>query len=309
MIQIEETTIRPIPPFDFELSALVFRDGDRQIRKYEDGKYWQVLRINDELIRLCVKTAGTVDEPCLSIEFACNCSLTRKEKGKATERARVLFNSDLDLNRFYEDIRQDPILATIARNLRGLRSPTTSTVFEALIDSIVEQQISLNVASGMETKMIRAFGEELRLEDQTYFAYPTPEKLASLQSNDLRRCGLSSRKAEYVINLSRLIADGKLDLEKLKNQGDSTAIITELDEIRGIGIWTAELTVIRAMQRFDVIPADDLGLRRVISHYYSRDAGISGEEARRTASKWGKWKGLAAFYLIIADILEKDDST
>jgi DNA-3-methyladenine glycosylase II len=58
------------------------------------------------------------------------------------------------------------------------------------------------------------------------------------------------------------------------------------------------------MRKLDVVPADDLGLRRIISHYYCRDEKISGEEARKVAKRWGKWKGLAAFYLIVADAME-----
>ena len=100
-----------------------------------------------------------------------------------------------------------------------------------------------------------------------------------------------------------MIANGKLDVEGFKDYSDVQKIISELDKIRGIGIWTAELTTIRGMQKQEIIPADDLGLRRVISHYYFGDRKISGQEARRIAEKWGKWKGLASFYLIVAGSL------
>jgi DNA-3-methyladenine glycosylase II len=58
--------------------------------------------------------------------------------------------------------------------------------------------------------------------------------------------------------------------------------------------------MVRGMQKLEAFPADDLGLRRVIAHYYSNDREISSEEARRIADRWGKWKGLAGFYLIMA---------
>jgi hypothetical protein len=93
------------------------------------------------------------------------------------------------------------------------------------------------------------------------------------------------------------------DLEKLKDHEDIKEIIDELCEIRGIGVWTAELTMVRGMQKLEAIPADDLCVRRWISRYYSNDRKISGEEARRIAEKWGKWKGLASYYLLIAGIL------
>ncbi|MCW3974709.1 MAG: hypothetical protein NWE86_00495 [Candidatus Bathyarchaeota archaeon] len=61
--------LKPIPPFDFDLCASIFSDGDEQIRKYEDGKYWQVIRINDKLILIVVNDLGVVDDPKLLVEL------------------------------------------------------------------------------------------------------------------------------------------------------------------------------------------------------------------------------------------------
>jgi DNA-3-methyladenine glycosylase II len=195
-------------------------------------------------------------------------------------------------------------MSNLTQRLRGLKSPTTPTVFEALIDSIIEQQISLNVAHSLEKNVIKTFGDTLKVDNAVYYAFPTPQKLASASVEKLRQCGLSFRKAEYIRDVSKLIADGKLDLEKLKSYENIKEIINELCEIRGIGVWTAELTMVRGMQKLEAIPADDLGVRRCISHYYCNDRKISGEEARKIAEKWGKWKGLASFYLLTAGILK-----
>jgi DNA-3-methyladenine glycosylase II len=65
---------------------------------------------------------------------------------------------------------------------------------------------------------------------------------------------------------------------------------------------TAELTMLRGMQKLDALPADDFGIRRVISRYYCNGKPIKSAEAREVAKSWGKWKGLAAYYLIVAEI-------
>jgi DNA-3-methyladenine glycosylase II len=153
----------------------------------------------------------------------------------------------------------------LTRELWGLKNPTTPTVFEALVDSIVEQQISLKVANSLENRIIKKFGAALDLEGAIYFAYPTPQQLTSVSIEEFRQCGLSFRKGEYIKGASTLIAEGKLNLEELKNYESSEQIIRELDKIRGIGVWTAELTIVRGMQRLEALPADDLGLKRVIS--------------------------------------------
>jgi DNA-3-methyladenine glycosylase II len=152
----------------------------------------------------------------------------------------------------------------------------------------------------MERLLIKAFGERVSLNKDIYYAFPTPQELASVTVHKLRGCGLSQRKVECIKDVSKMIVDGKLDLEKFKNYEDANDIIAELDRIRGIGTWTAELTMVRGMQRLEAFPADDVGLRRVISHYYCYDRKIPSEEAREIAEKWGTWKGLAGFYLIMA---------
>ena len=143
----------------------------------------------------------------------------------------------------------------------------------------------------------------LALGDKKYYAYPSPQAFCSVAVEELRGCGLTQRKAEYIKEISNLIANGKLNLEKFKQYESAEKIIAELDAIRGIGIWTAELTIIRSMQKWDAFPADDVGLRRIIAHYYCKDQKISSEQARQIAEPWGKWKGLAAYYLVIADML------
>jgi DNA-3-methyladenine glycosylase II len=300
----ETLILKCVAPFDFNLSAMIFSDGDRSIRKYENGKFWQVVRVDDKLILAILKASGTVDDPKISVELRSDHRMSEADKESAKQIVSGLLNIDLDLKPFYEHVKKDGVLADIVHRLRGLKIPTTATVFEALIDSITEQQISLNVAHVLERKLVKAFGKTLRLDAELYYAYPAPLELASVRLEQLRRCGLSRKKAEYIKEVSRMVTDGKLELEGFKRYDDAQTIISELDRIRGIGVWTAELTVARGMQRHDVVPADDLGLRRVISHHYFEDERISGTEARRITQKWGEWKGLAAFYLIVAEATE-----
>jgi len=296
-------TITATAPFDFDLSAKVFSDGDKQIRKYEGGYFWQVIRVGDKLILVSIKSLGNVDEPELSVEFESVVKIPSRDKEDIREIVSSLFNLNFELRPFYEGVKEDEVMSKLTQKLKGLKSPTTQTVFEALIDSIIEQQISLIVAHSLENKVIKAFGETLKLGEEVYYAYPTPRALASATTGGLRKCGLSFKKAEYVKNISKLILEGKLDLDKFKKYEDIGEIIKELDEIKGIGVWTAELTLVRGMQKLEAIPADGLGLRRCISHYYFNDRKISAEEARRTTEGWGKWKGLASFYLIMAERL------
>lgn len=293
--------IHPLPPFDLDLSARLFVNGDRRIRRYEEGAYWQVIRLNERLVLATVRSLGTVEEPVLSIDLEPDEGLSEEDRTAAEAMVRRIFNLDLDLQPFYEAMKGDRIMSQLILRLRGLRSPSTESVFEALVNSIIEQQISLQAAWSVQRRLTEAFGDALVLGEKIYYAFPRPERLAEATIEQLRACGLSGRKAEYVRGVSQLVVDG-LDLEGLRDNDDE-AIIQELRKIRGVGIWTAELTMVRGMQKFDSIPADDLGLRRVISHYYCNGRKISGQEARRAAEQWKGWRGLASFYLIMGERL------
>jgi DNA-3-methyladenine glycosylase II len=135
------------------------------------------------------------------------------------------------------------------------------------------------------------------------YAFPTPEALARAPLKRLQACGLSERKAEYVRDISISIHRGAFRPEELKLSGNTDEIIAELMQIRGVGRWTAELTAIRGLNRLDVLPADDLGVRRAIAYYYRGGRRTSPDEARYIAAGWAPWRGLAAHYLITAQRL------
>jgi len=296
-------TITPLPPFDFDLSASIFREGDKQIRKYDNGRYWQVIRVENKLVLVTVVSIGSVDAPRLRVELKSNGEISATDRQTVEEAIGSSLNLGLDLEAFYKEVKNDRVMSSIVGKLRGLKSPTTPTVFESLVSSIIEQQISLSVAHSMERKVVKAFGDALAVNGRAYYAFPTAERLASVTIEQLRQYGLSSRKAEYIIGAAKSITEGALDLEGLKELEDTSAVIDRLLKMRGIGTWTAEMTVLRGMHRMEKLPADDIGLRRCIAHYYGKDRRISADEARQIARKWGKWKGLAAFYLIIAEHL------
>ncbi len=292
-------------PFNFDLSAKIFTNGDPQIQIYENKIYRQLISVDNKLILLRVKSSGTVDEPELSIDLSPDNDLSEVHVSIAKKILASIFNLDLDLKYFYDDIQGDPVLSKLGKELRGLKGPSTATFFEAIAESIVEQQISLKVANSMENRVIKKFGNRLNVDGDIYYKFPGPEILSKLEDEDLRKCGLSYRKASYIIGLSKDLMEGKIDLSQMERL-PTDKIVENLMKIRGIGLWTAELAVIRGLHRLNALPADDVGIRRVVSHYYNNDGSVSSDDLRKIAEKWGKWSGLAVYYLIIADLMSLD---
>jgi DNA-3-methyladenine glycosylase II len=293
--------LKPLAPYDLRLNVRMFIGKDPQVSGFENNTFWQVIRINNKPILANIKSTGSVDEPALSVTLKSDKKINVDDRISAEKIIAYMFNLDFNLAEFYEDVKTDIILSKITGEFRGLNNLTTATVFEGLASSIIEQQISYIAAQSIERHMIRDYGEALHLDNEIYYAFPTPQSLSKLTKQKLRESGLSFRKAEYIINISKLIMTDKLDLESFKKYTDMNEIIEELSQLRGVGPWTAHLTVLRSMHhRHEAFPADDLGLRKAISHYYYDDKKISAENARKIANKWGKWKGLAAYYILVS---------
>jgi DNA-3-methyladenine glycosylase II len=293
----------PRPPYDFSLSAAIFAGGDPRIRTYDHDIFRQALDIGSIPVLVEVFSEGSVETPKLRISVGSNIPLSKSGMKEIQNLVSSMFNITEDITPFYEAMEQDAIMTDLLRQLRGLKAPTTPTVFEALVDSVIEQQISLKAAHSIEKRLIRAVGNSLTVDGDTWYCYPTPQILAKTTDLTFRSCGLTLRKGEYLRDISRQIVEGTLDLDHFKTYSDTESIISEMVKIRGVGRWTAELTILRGLHRADSFPADDIGVRRFISQYYRDGVKISPAQARDFAGQWGAWKGFAAYYLEVADLL------
>jgi DNA-3-methyladenine glycosylase II len=109
----------------------------------------------------------------------------------------------------------------------------------------------------------------------------------------------SQRKAEYIIGLARELSEGRLDLGAFAGVPDET-VVARLTAIRGLGRWTAEWFLARALGRPDVCPADDLGVRRAVEALCFGGRERDAAAVRRRAREWRPHRSLATHYLLAA---------
>jgi DNA-3-methyladenine glycosylase II len=294
--------IKPQAPFNFDLSAKIFSNGDHEIQRYQEGVYWKLINLKTKLVFIELRSQGEVDNPELSLRVTADVHLTNKDISLVRSKVVSMFNLDFKLQNFYDDVKNDQVMVKIIRKLRGLNTTTTPTFFEAVVLSIIEQQISFKAAQAIQYRMIKEFGNHIKLGNKIYYCFPTVNKLSKLHQTDLRSCGLSFRKSEYIIDFSKEIIAGNINLGEMKKLKTSE-LIDKLLKIRGIGIWTAELSVLRGLHRLVALPADDLGIKRAVSHYYTHNEPVSSDDLLKIGINWGKWRGLAAYYLIRADLM------
>ncbi len=180
----------------------------------------------------------------------------------------------------------DPVLARLIEAVGPFTLRTHRDRFDLLARSILSQQLS--------TKAARTIRERLLAElDGSRLC---PQAICSLPTARLRKAGLSQRKAEYLRELAENVVSGRLPLHRLGRLPDEE-VIERLVEIRGIGVWTAQMFLIFALGRLDVFPADDLGIRVAIRDLYGLEELPQRATSQRIADPWRPFRSVASWYL------------
>lgn len=156
--------------------------------------------------------------------------------------------------------------------------------FQTLVRSILGQQISVKAAESIWQRFLLSCPK------------CTPAQIAMAGHAGLLECGLSKRKAEYLLDLAGHFSEKRVQVDKWAEMGDEE-VIADLTQIRGIGRWTAEMFLIFNLQRPNVLPLDDVGLIRGISRCYFSGEPVSLSEVREVAANWEPWRTVATWYL------------
>jgi DNA-3-methyladenine glycosylase II len=184
--------------------------------------------------------------------------------------------------------RRDRVLKRLIPQFGDVRLSGRGDAFTTLARSIVGQQISVKAAQSVWERFAALAGGGVPPVD--------PQRVLRLAPQELRGAGLSTRKAEYLLDLARHFEEGRVHAAQWVAMDDE-AIIRELVEIRGIGRWTAEMFLIFHLMRPDVLPLDDLGLIKGISLNYFSGEPVSRAEAREVAEAWAPFRSVATWYL------------
>jgi len=217
------------------------------------------------------------------------------------EQAGWIVLADLDLEPFYRMAENHPILGSIAASFRGMKPMRPATLFEMAVDAVIEQQISLTAARRIRARVVERFGER----KDGLWIFPCPEALARASLEELRACGLSWRKAEYINGLARTIVDGSFDLDSLKGMSDN-AVRSTISGIRGFGRWSADYILIRGLGRPDAVPADDLAVRTIVGKYLGDGSRMTAEQVEGALTPFAPYRGIAVFYLLVYHRLAPD---
>lgn len=178
---------------------------------------------------------------------------------------------------------KDKILGKAIERIGKIERPVQGDLFESLVNSIVGQQISTAAHRTIWKRMTDCYGAV------------TPEKICATELNDLQKFGMSFRKADYILDNSQKILAGEFDIHSLHHKSDKE-IIKELSDLKGIGVWTAEMLMIFSMQRQDILSYGDLAILRGMRLLY-RHRKIDRKLFEKYRRRYSPYGSVASLYL------------
>jgi DNA-3-methyladenine glycosylase II len=279
-------SVYPVKPYDFPLSLRILKSLSPDTGEQGTGLRMAAMIADIPAVVSVSQARGKTGKLSVSSSPATSSS-------QLAELASWILFVELDLNPFYQLASANTQIAPIIKNLYGIKPMRPPSLFEMAVVAITEQQISLSAAYRIRSRVVQKFGRSI----QGQWIFPTPQSLAEAQIEDLRTCGLSRQKADYIQSLARRIADGKLEIDKLKEMDDIEAR-EEIVSWRGFGRWSADYILIRGLARPDCVPIDDLAIRSVVGQYLAEGQRISAPELEEKLEPFRPYRGLLAFYLL-----------
>jgi DNA-3-methyladenine glycosylase II len=184
--------------------------------------------------------------------------------------------------------KADPVLARIIDVIGPVKyqSKRFGSNFDALCRSIVFQQLSTKAASTIHGRFLDLFEHRV----------PSPDALLRIPEEKLRAVGLSRQKSAYLRDLADKVHTGALPLDHLDALGDSE-IIEYLVQVKGIGVWTAQMFLMFQLGRLDVLPDLDLGIRNAIKKAYRVRGVPTPKRIARIGEAWRPYASVACWYL------------
>jgi DNA-3-methyladenine glycosylase II len=288
--------IVPEPPFDFDLNCRVFGFDKPMPEVYRDGTWKRAILLDSgKLVAVSLRSVGSVDNPRIEVNHFQ--VLDEQEKQELTKKLDDIFSFSQDLTELYGFMDKDNVLHGLKQRFYGLKAGSIGTsVFEHIVKSIIQQQISIRVAFTITHKMVTRFSEQAVAENSVFYEFPSPEKFAALSVEEIRQCGVSYRKAETIKTIAQKTVDNEFDPEALR-QMPNEQVIETLKAFKGVGTWTAEMVLSAGLKRNATVPAGDLGVRRTFSEFYSDGGLLSEAEVRKIAENWRDFTKDIVYYI------------
>lgn len=301
--------VSPVPPFRLDLTALALRRRPvNAIDTWNGEIYSRVLAIDNVPMLVEVAQSGGARAPRLQVKATAH-RMPRNARMCILRSMERLLGLRIDLRPFYRFARTDRRLNKLAERFIGVKPPRFPSVFEAIVNGIACQQLSLHVGLILLNRLAARIAVPFQTPNGKRYAFPNPQDLSECPMRVFRRLGFSTNKGTALKQIAREIVAGQFDPEGLADLANEEAM-QRLLALRGIGRWTAEYVLLRGLGRTDVFPADDVGAQNRLAKWLKLKGTLDYVSVNRKLARWRPYSGLIYFHLLLdgLELLRPDDS-
>lgn len=291
-------SIKPVPPFRLDLTVWTLRRrASNLIDRWDGEHYRRVLVLKNSPVEVAVVQSGPANGAQIHVTLT-GSRIFPETKMLAIQSLERLLGLRIDLTEFYQLSATDTKLGPLVKRFRGAKPPRLPTLFEALVNAIACQQMSLSLGIILLSRLAEKFGLAMESAGGTAHAFPRPEDVMDLEPGDFRELGFSLQKGRAIIALARACVEGEIQLAKLESL-DNPSIVNQLLELRGIGRWSAEYVLLRGLGRLNIYPGDDVGARNNLKRWLNLRKPLDYESVRRITKRWQPYAGLVYFHMLL----------
>ncbi|MCD5414449.1 MAG: DNA-3-methyladenine glycosylase [Clostridiales bacterium] len=279
--------------FSFEQCMVYLGRSDTEIlHKIEKGEFYKLL--NFDGVNILISIAMNLKK--LKVTFL-EKAPPKPFRLLTAKYMWNMFDLGTDLTQFYKLAETDSIIKLLVDKYKGLRVVKTDDVFEAICWAIIGQQINLKFAYTLKKRLVESYGERVEYKNNEYFLFPTPFVISKLEVEDLKHLQFTIRKAEYVIGVANLLKDGIITKKELLLEKNCEKLKQRLVQIRGVGNWTADYTILKCFDIKDAFPIADVGIYNALKGILKLDEKPSINEIEKLSKNWNGWQPNTTFYL------------
>lgn len=254
----QQVELPAVAPFDLQQTVAALRRRPTQLAEAMiDGEYRRIVSIDGHERLLGVRQSAR-DRVALR---ALDAPLTTDEMSAAAAMVVRMLGLDVDMAPIHAAVAFDERLAQLAIQIAGMKPPRFDTLWHTFLCIVPFQQVSVDAGTSMLNRLIARFGSRIEYNGHIHYGFPSPQSVRDATPDELRSCGLSQAKIRTLHHLAAQIADGTISDDEIAALDDVEAV-ARLVQLPGIGIWSAQIILLRGFRRLGFFPPGDSGAAR-----------------------------------------------
>lgn len=292
--------LHPVCPFRLDYTVWALRRRSKNIiDRWNDNRYTRLFFIENQLIKASLEQINKKE-----VLVSVNQKINKETTIQLTRLLEMMLGFNRNLQKFYDIARQDPHISSLAIQFKGLKPPRFPSIFEALVNAISCQQLSLDAGLQIQNRFAQYVGKSMSDIEGTFYAFPIPKDVAECSVAELKKLGFSTNKCKTLIELSsKIIADEDL-FDGLENESNDD-IVKYLCKFKGIGRWSAEYVLLRGLGKIEMFPGDDVGAKKNLQLLLHLKTKLDYQQISKITKKWYPYAGFIYFHLLLDKLSKK----